>query len=51
MKEYDPGSARILRASFGILPNELLVRCPPAQECSRQDAANGTLEACAPDIP
>ena len=33
-----PGTARILRAPFGILPDGFL----------RQDAANSTLEACAP---
>jgi hypothetical protein len=50
MKEYDSGRARILHASFGILPNELFARFLTAERYLRQDAANGTLEACAPHI-
>jgi 5-methyltetrahydrofolate--homocysteine methyltransferase len=38
----DAGRARFQRAPFGILPNGL-------GEGSRQDAANSTLEACAPN--
>jgi hypothetical protein len=40
------GSARILRAAFGILPNasDLI------GSRFRQDAATGTLETCAPQL-
>ena len=48
MKRCDLGRGRILRALFGILTNELVEKLPSPQICSRQDAANGTLEACPP---